>query len=61
MSCSVISTACHKKPLLLSVSDVDYYIGLYKQPRWFCETSAEVTNYAIAFCEIMGKPVATEI
>ena len=46
---SVISTECHKKPLLLSVSDVRFYIGLYKQPRQLCETSAEGTNYVIAF------------
>ena len=38
-------------------------IGVYrdKQPEQFCETSAEVTNYVIAFCETMRKPVATEI
>ena len=39
----------------------DYYIGLYKQPRQFCETSAEVTNYVIAFCRTMWKVRATEI
>ena len=39
----------------------DYYIGLYRQPRQFCETSAEVTNYVIAFCETMWKSDATEI
>ena len=39
----------------------DYYIGLYRQPRQFCETSAEVTNYVINLCETMRKPGATEI
>ena len=39
----------------------DYYIQLYRQPRLFCETSAEVTNYVIAFCETMWKTVFTEI
>ena len=65
----MVSAACHKKPLLPSVSGVrllykqprQFYIGLYKQPRQFCETSAEVTNYVIAFCETMRKPGATEI
>ena len=33
----------------------DYYIGLYRQPRQFCETSAVVTNYVITFCETMWK------
>ena len=55
MSCCVISAACHKKPLLLSVSGVRLLYGR------FCETSAEVTNYLIAFCETMRKPGATEI
>ena len=40
---------------------LDYYIGLYKQPRLFWESSAEVTNYVIAFCETMWKTGATEI
>ena len=40
---------------------LDYYIGLYRQYRQFCETSAEVTNYVIAFRETMWKPGATEI
>ena len=57
----MISAACHIKPLLYQSMVSDYYIGLYKQPRLFCETSAEVTNYVIAFCEIMWKPEATEI
>ena len=62
MSFSVISAACHKNPLLLPVSGVGlYYIGLGRQPRQFCETSAEVTKYVIAFCEAMRKPGATEI
>ena len=26
---------------------MDYYIGLYRQLRRFCETAAEVTNYVI--------------
>ena len=39
----------------------DYYIGLNKQPRQFCETSAGVTNCVIAFCETMQKRGATEI
>ena len=50
----MVSAACHKKPLLLSVSNV-------RLPRQFCETSAEVTNYVVASCETMGKPAATEI
>ena len=33
----------------------DYYIGLYRQPRQFCEASAEVTNYVIAFGETCGN------
>ena len=53
--------ACHKKPLLPSVSGVDYYLGLYRQPRQFCEISAEVTSYVTAFCETMWKSGATEI
>ena len=44
---------------LLAVSD--YYIVLYRQPRQFCETFAEVTNYVIAFCETMWKSGAKEI
>ena len=39
----------------------DYYIGLHRQLRQFCETSAEVTNYEIAFCETTWKSEATEI
>ena len=39
----------------------DYYIGLYRQLRLFCETSAEVTNYVIALGETMWKTRATEI
>ena len=39
----------------------DYYIGLYRQPRLSCETSAEVIIYVIAFCETMWKTWATEI
>ena len=38
-----------------------YYIGLYRQPRQVCETSAEVANYVIDFCETMWKTGATEI
>ena len=57
----MISAACHKKPLLLHAVLSDYYIGLFRQPRQFCKTSAEVTNYRIAFCETMLKPGATEI
>ena len=30
---------------------LNYYIGVDRQPRQFCETSAEVTNYVIAFYE----------
>ena len=40
---------------------LDYYIGLYKQPRQFCETSADVTNYVNGLCETMCKSGATEI
>ena len=36
-------------------------IGLYGQSRQFCETSVEVTNYVIDFCETMWKPGVTEI
>ena len=57
----MISAARHKRPLLLSMSMSDYYIGLYRQPRLFCETSVEVTNYLIAFCENLWKAGATEI
>ena len=57
----MISVACHKKPLLLHAMLSDYYIGLFRQSRQFCKTSAEVTNYLIAFCKTMLKPGATEI
>ena len=40
---------------------LDYYIGLYRQLRQFCETSSEVANYVFVFCETMWKPGATEI
>ena len=43
----MISAACHKKPFLLYLVVSDYHIGLYRQPRQFCETSAEVKNYII--------------
>ena len=43
----------------------DYYIGLYRQPRLFYETSAEVTNYGIDFLrpqkfnfDVSPKPIA---
>ena len=39
----------------------DYYRGLYRQPRQFCETSTEVPNYLIVFCETMWKPGAADI
>ena len=58
----MISEACHKNPLPPSVSGVGLlYKVLYRHPRQFCETSAEVTNYVIAFCETMWKPGATDI
>ena len=57
----MISAACHKRPLLPSMSGVRL-LGLYRQPKQFCETSAEVTNYVglITFCETMWKPGVTE-
>ena len=61
LTVSVISAACHKKPLQPSVSGVGLLYRQYRQPRLFCETSAEVTNYVVTFCETMWKPGATEI
>ena len=43
---SMISAVSHNNQLLPSVSGVRL---LYRQPRLFCETSAEVTHYVIAF------------
>ena len=34
---------------------------LYRQPRLFYKTSAEVTNYVSAFCETVWKRGTTEI
>ena len=58
----MISAACHKKPLLLSVSGVGLlYRAMKRQPRQFCETFAEVTKYVITFRETMWKPGDIEI
>ena len=58
----MISAACHKNPLVPSVSGVRLlYIGLYRQLRQFCDTCTEVTNYVIALCETVQKPRTTEI
>ena len=31
------------------------YVWTYRQPKCFCETSAEVTNYIHVFCETVWK------
>ena len=53
--------ACHKKPLLLSVSGV----GLLYLAIWTTKTVLQNVcrsqNYLIAFCETMWKPGAMEI
>ena len=52
MSQKLISTICEWS---------DYHIWLYRQPRQFCETSVEVANYVITFCETMWKAGFAEI
>ena len=47
--------------ITISLSGVRLLYGAFKQPRQFCETSTEVTNYVNAFCETMWKTGATEI
>ena len=55
---SKFTTESHK---LLQGDVGELFLGLYRQPRQFCETFAEVTNYVIAFCETMWKSGAIEI
>ena len=57
VSAASVSGVYYYHLLMLS----DYYLGLYRQPRQFCEISAEVTSYVIPFCKTMWKSGATEI
>ena len=58
----MVSAACHKKSLAPSVIGVRFlYRAIQTAQTVLYETSAEVTNYVIAFCETMCKPGATEI
>ena len=47
MSQKAITTICQ----WCQITIILYIIRLYRQPRLFCETSAEITNYVIVFCE----------
>ena len=53
----MISVASHNKLLVPSVSDVSLlHMAMLVQPRQFCETSAEVSNYVIVFfLRLCGK------